>query len=582
MSWLIGVIGNSSSEIVSQIKAVIPSSLYHINEDNLKIFAGGNPQTCFSSKDNKQEDSFLFTGVGIRPIDNGYKFLDVQEIAQITDEKEINDLNGHFVLFRWNKDVIKIYTDKLGLRDIYMHKYSGGKIIFSTRTDWIAKIIRAGINYKEFGSRWLLFNQLSAKSIFDGIERITAGTKAIINRADNSIKIEKSCWLPSSDGRVFTFNDYSKRLEELILFPSSCKNKISLSFSGGMDSRVILSYLLKNNNADWYTHTFGSRETPDSGITRKISSGCGFNNEQINTIIQNGSDYLAEIQDYEAQTLVNNGVSGYLQLVNYNKLAVRNEIVIDGGFGEIWRREFFNRLLYKGRHLLISKNIKGIIPHLKIFRADVFNAEINKLMLEGCEEQLDNIFSELPAINKIGVENWIDLFGIKTRLCNYYSYEQARMDSLVKSYMPFIQPVLLSNLFRVSIDLRKNGKLFRGIISENFSRLSKYPLAKGELTHPFRLNTLQARIWSMAHKKLNLGLYYNPAPRDLIISLKPFILDTVSSKDVKENGIYDYKKLSALTDALTKNELTGNVIHQLDWWLAFEMFCKYISMEIKF
>ncbi len=574
MSWIIGASGNFTRELIEKIKLFNANSIFQINELNLFIIAGGNPGTLFcSGKDSINK--FIAAGIGVQYHGEQTKFLTEDDWGQITSDEKIQRLNGHFVLLRWDNNEIKIFTDSLGLRDIYITRLSNSVILFSTRVDWIAKITKAKLNFKEFGSRWLLFNQISSKSVFENLERITAGTKVNINRLSGEVTTSKFHWQPTFTKTNYSTLDFSKTLNDFISFPLINQQKLSLSLSGGMDSRVILSYLLNGKRMDWYTHTFGDENHPDSLIAKKITSNLGVTHEEINMSLPEDDFIIKEISDYVSGTLVNNAASGFLQLRNYNKLVGRNETIIDGGFGEIWRREFFNRLLMTGRKALMNNKAKEIVPYLTVHRANIFNEDVRHEMQRGCEEQINNIFSELPDLNEIGIENWIDLFAIKTRLVNYYSHEQTRLDSLVMCYMPFAQPFLLDNIF--NIEQRKNGKMFRKLIRNNYSPLLKYPLAKGQLSHPFWLNTIQSRIWYIAYKKLRLKTYHDNFSERLVNSLKTFINDNINSASTKETGIYNYNKLRNLSQSFHLGNATAMNIHELDWWLAFELFRQNIT-----
>ncbi|HAW07907.1 MAG TPA: hypothetical protein DCW42_01870 [Bacteroidetes bacterium] len=572
MSWIIGISGYIDKDLQETIKKLTPQPLYKIEQNNLFIVAGGNQQTCIMANNLSSEEQIIAIGVGLKKSGNEFDFLAKDDWLNFTNEKQLNNLNGHFVIIKWDNNEIKIFTDKLGLRDIYVCKNSQNGILFSTRIDWLLKIINTKINFKEFGSRWLLFNQISSNSVFDGIERIGSGKSVFIDRKANIISINKKNWLPVFSEQNFSPDDFSNTLEQLIMFPLLHNQRISLSLSGGMDSRVILSFLLKNNYTNWYAHTFGDKNSPDSVVVNKIISDHNIHHEQIDLPFPDIYGCLKEIREYVSATIINSEASAIIQLRNYNTLAGRDEVIIDGGFGEIWRRDFFNRLLITGYKSLINKNTKEILPHMKYFRANIFNDEINNIMWQGSEEQLQNIFNELPRIEDIGAENWLDLFAIKTRLSNYYSYEQARLDSLLFGYMPFIQPSLLENIFNLKINHRKNGKLFKYLISKNFKDLTKYPLAKGQLTYPFWFNTLLSRIWKISAKKLKVKLYNDNRAEKLIQTLSPFILDSINSSSVKECEFYNYPRLLSLSNSLTKNEITNNEINELDWWLSFEIF----------
>lgn len=577
MSWILGLLGEFSDSIIQKVTKVMNEKIVDYKETGLIVYAGGIQQTCLHLTNQQSEDNFITVGIGINASANEVKFMNLNDWRSISYHTKARELCGHFINFRWNRNEIKIFTDVLGLRDFYFTKLAKDQIIFSTRGDWLSKIIQADIDFKEFGSRWLLFNQLSGKSIFKNIERINSGTSIIINRLDFSLSIDKFNFLPDHDKNIISIEDYSCLLDELITFPFNSNQKISLSLSGGMDSRVILSYLLKKGDKNWNTHTFGEHNHPDSIVAQRITSNLRIEHEKINMGMPTADKFLSEVKEYVSLTNVNNAVSGYLQLRNYINLIGRNEIIVDGGFGEIWRREFFNRLLIRGRQEFLKQSIKGMLSYLQVHRANIFSEEIQKTFLAGCIEQLEKIISTLPKAEDIGAENWIDLFALKTRLSNYYSSAQIHLDGWVYSYMPFIQQCLLKNLLSIPLAQRKNGKMFREIIKQNYKPLIKYPLAKGQFTHPFFLSTIQSRIWNIAYKNLNFKMYNDKNTANLLNELLPYIQDIITSKSIKECSYYDYLKLLRLSNNLTKGIATDFDLYELDWWLAFELFRQGIN-----
>jgi hypothetical protein len=576
MSWLIGTVGGLNIELKEKVISISGDSLFDFESKNLHIRGGGNNQTFFSG--NRENTFFAACGTGISLSDSTCKILGQQDWNDLPEEN-IPDLNGHYIYARWNDDEIKIITDKYGLRDFYYYKYPDDTILFSTRSDWIAKIVGAELNYKTFGSRWLLFNQISNESIFNNITRINGGTSLTIYLYSLIPFEQKNAWCQNMRQEKFHPKTYNKIFESLTTIPVNNKQKLSLSLSGGMDSRVLLSSLLKRR-IGFTAHTFGSSGSPDASVAKNITTEFGIEHEMINYSIKNAQNFLCDFFEYTQQSLVNNSMSSFLQLKNYDFFRNRNYLLIDGGFGEIWRREFFNRVFYRGKNFLLNKDISSIIPFLTNQRADIFNDDINKMMLEGCSEQLENIFNELPDIKEFGVENWLDLFAIKTRLSNYYSHEQIRVDGITQSYMPFIQPVLLDNLFGMSLYRRKNGKLFKKIIRKNSRNLEKFPLAKGQYLHPYWLNTLQTRLYLMAKRKFSKDLQNDSASKLIIDKLYPMVQDIINSQEVKNAGCYNPQKLYALSEKLSKKKLSDHDYHELDWWLAFEVFRKGILNKL--
>lgn len=578
MSWFLGGIGHFNQEFLSTIKQITPSPLMQTASDSMFLFAGGIPNTCkFKLDDSLRGKNWLQVGIGIFQ-KSPKRFLSNDDWNQIVanGEEEKMELDGHYVLLSWDLDRILFVTDKLGLRDFYYCSDARGNIFFSTRIDWLARLIPTEINFKEFGSRWLLFNQISQNSVLKNITRVIGGQSIKIDRKANKAFFTENNFSTSARHLDYQPNSFVDQLSELISFPLAA-NKISLSFSGGLDSRLLFSYLLGNKKRNWDAHTFGDENHPDAVIAKRICNDFDIPHRQIEIPQPSSDRFILELKDYVGQTVVNNCASSFLQLRNYYGLECGNQIVIDGGFGEIWRREFFNRLLFLGSKFILNGDIEKIIPHLRLHRADIFSEEVKRIMLEGSKKQLEIIFSELPLPDQIGLENWIDLFAAKTRIQNYYSHEQSRLDLILTSYMPFLQPSILDELSATPVSQRKNGKLFRMLIKKNAENLVKYSLVKGQMVVPFWMNTLQSRVWNLIRKKILRKSDDLGRRRKLFIDMTPLILDIFSSTSVKECNFYDHKKITTLIENLYKGNYDERILNELDWWLSFELFRQQIE-----
>lgn len=580
MSWIFGIIDNNPNAI-DLPNEISQRSLKLIKKEKVHIYLGGTKRTCFH---NHQEDNgWAVVGVGISNIFDNYRVLsnDNWNILLENQEDNLTDkIEGHYIIIKWNKDSVSFFTDSLGLRDIYFTVVNG-TIFFSTRADWLTMIRKTEIDFREFGSRWLLVNQLSTNSILKGITRISSGSYLKIDLKTLCYNIYHKKFLTNYDNQLpqnhSSVDDISQQLYELIFAASQSQNIISLSLSGGMDSRVLLSFLLKNKNGDiqWNAHTFGDPNHPDSIIAKKITDSLKIKHVQLEKDFPSPINFIKELNDYTGQTIINNASTALLQLSNYELLqGDETTIIIDGGFGEIWRREFFNKLLFSGRNVLISKRYDEILHYLTLFRADIFNEDTKREMHNGCIEQLSNLFDELPPIKDIGIENWADLFAIKTRLPNYYGPEQTRIDNIVCCYMPYIQRPILKHLLTIPINFRKNARLLKKLISNNSKSLSNFSLAKGNIIHPYSLTMLQSRLWKKITQKIGKQ-YSDKSSQLLLLNMKEYIYDSVNSKDVKETPYYDYKKIKNLVEKYYNGNLSYE--SQLDWWFSFETFRKIIS-----
>lgn len=514
------------------------------------------------SQNSNANDGWIICGIGLKQGGENNGILQKVDWPEYLDSP--NKLDGHFVIIKWDKDQVVIETDNLGLRDVYIYE-SDAEIIFTTRIDFLTKCHKLKLDLHQFSSRWLLYNQITNESVFENVKRIIAGRKAIISLNTYKIQILESNWLPDYSSQNISEKEYSDKLKELILITDT----LTLGLSGGMDSRVILSYLL-NKKITLNTFTFGNQYHPDSIIANSIVKEYNLTHIQFDSDLPSITETISYISDYSIQTFVNNAASEIFQTMNYISLSNTPIIMVDGGFGEVWRREFFYRLYYKEKQSIYSKNLGNIIPYLILPRADIFNFEMTNLMENSLANQLGSWFDILPSPDKIGAENWVDLFAIKTRLPNYYSHEQTRIDDRLTSIMPFAQQSLLNCFLHVPVKQRKNGKMFRSIIQKNFPKLKKYPLAKGNSTHPFYYTSLQSRILNEIKKKAKTNSYYDTSRDRLLDSLHDYIFDITSSKNFRESQFYDLGKVNGLI----KEYYAGNkkLGYSLDWWLSFELF----------
>ena len=562
MSWIFGFYSKRVQE-TRYISEYHPTAIESISNSKYYIAIGGNKSTLFYDCINPEKKYFI---CGIPISEDSSKILDKGNLDKNfnTNSYDIDLLNGHLCGVYVQDESISIFTDKLGLREVHIYENENGWY-FSTRLDWLLKLNHFEIDFSEFGSRWKLINQLSNKSIVKNIQRINCGSIVKIER--NEIEFIESNWFPQKD-RIVSKEEFDDTLRKNVLIGTYNNSKISLSLSGGLDSRVILSYLLSSDYKNWDCHSFNSESSMDCAIAEKISKDFNIKHQILSDNEFDNQNILSDLFEYVGATYLTE--SGFVsrKLMHYGSLP-HDSIIIDGGFGEIWRREFLTRLYHLGKKDLLNKNAQSISRYLNHHRADIFNEDCNTIMQNGIYNQINKIFTELPSIKVIGLGNWLDLFSLKTRLVNYYAPEQARIDNYVKAYMPFVQLSLLENLLNVSVDIRKNNRLFKSIIKSNYCKLSKYNLAKGNLSYPFWFTPLMKRTYSKVHnlsnplsKNCSMDLYLN--------KMKEFTLDTVSSKSVKEYSPYNYE----LIENNICNYYNGNVELRkyVDWFITFEIF----------
>ena len=566
MSWIFGYFGNRDR---LQIKSP-ETPIHSYQNSDLIFYTGGNNNTVFHKSDALNSNCWAVAGVGLKQLGDGYKNLDTNDWDIYLSPKEVNlsEVNGHFAAIKYSGNELKFLTDQLGLREINIVKLSEG-YGFTTRIDWLKYFIKPEIDLMEFGSRWLLQNQISRNSIIKNVTRLVCANATI---KGNSLSIEQNEWQPNFEmpGNQEIFNS---SLHQLL---SIRDKKILLSLSGGIDSRLLLSYLVAKKSQLWEAHTFGDPNHPDSKVASELLISLNRENKTIDDELSSIDNLFQLVKEYSVQSIITNPISSILNLRFYDRLAGQNKIIIDGGFGEIWRRAFANRLLLVGRKYLNQKNANKIFSFLRYFKADIFSDDALVEMQKGTINQLEELFQVLPDPSQIGFAEWIDLFSIRSRLTNYYAPEQARVDQYATSFMPLVQKDILNLLFGITSTDKRNGKLFKQLIKKNTNELTKPPLVKGNITHQFSASSISAKLHSRI--KIKLGLFYQSKKLvEFQSSLREFIGDVLQSTEVRSYEYYDNKKLDRIANSLVLKSNCYN--SEIDWFLSFELFRQGITKQ---
>ena len=567
MSWILGFTGASlSPSLRERLVALHPPALRVAEEPSCYLAAGGLPETCHAGTLAQDAGAWAVAGLGIRLHEDHCTFLDTADWqARLTQQQpDVHALNGHFVAVRYQHGRLNGFTDPMGTRSLYfmdIEQESGWA--FSTRLDWLARLLgEVAIDFSVFGSHWLSFNQWSSKSLVQGIERLGPGGQ--VSFTSNGLECTEKPWLPAIDEPDYEGSGFEQVLSALIHPYRNNGRTISISLSGGMDSRLVLAM----RREKVHTHTFGPDDLPDAHVARRMALGEGVQHLALHTPIPDVDTCLAMLHDHMAATQAISPASAVVGLSHFPTLHAKGFTLIDGGMGEITRRKFLDRLLLFNRKALLAGDIDVILPYLRFHGPDFFSPETKQAMEQGFHEEVATLWQAMPAPQSIGVENFLDLLRVRTVLPNFYGYEQNRLDSVIQNYMPFAQPALLRAVFQLPLSLRRKGRLVRRLIRTRQASLTRYPLVKGGLTHPFWLPALPAAAWTKLRTRLGHG-YTNPTRRDFLETVKAFALDAVHSQEVRTYAGYDTPRLTEIVEGY----YAGKTEHAatVDWWLAFEM-----------
>lgn len=189
----------------------------------------------------------------------------------------IHKIDGIFNIFIFDKikNKLLIFNDWAGNHNLFYY-FDGKNFIFSTETKGILKIIeRKTIDKKAIVEQVMFSHLLFDKTLVKEIKLLNPasilefqnGKLKIENYYDlkNYYKIEKNKSKPY----------YIEKLYELFEKPTKkylYKKDISLPLTGGMDSRLLLHFMIKHNYnfTDIYTLNFANNHIEDAKIAKKI------------------------------------------------------------------------------------------------------------------------------------------------------------------------------------------------------------------------------------------------------------------------------------------------------------------------
>ena len=143
------------------------------------------------------------------------------------------------------------------------------------------------------------------------------------------------------------------------------------------------------------------------------------------------------------------------------------------------------------------------------------------------------------------------------------------MDSILATYMPFVQKDVLDLMDSMPVDKRRNGRLFKQIINTQQKELTEFPLAKGGATHPFGLSSVNSRLWIKIKNKMGFK-FSDDTEIKVLLDQKEYIFDILNSRSFVECGYYNHSSIRNIIE----NFFSGDYSYsgQVDWWLSFELF----------
>lgn len=567
MSWLFGVLQKHKQ---SKFNFELDEEFQKAELDNLFVAVSNNSKTSFINSTFSGVSAYV--GVPILEENNKKKLLN-KKLLQNIHPNNVNDLFGHFVWLNYSNNVLELFTDVFGLRELYYND-SEKQFIFSTRIDLLTNYLQnIKINLKEFSSLWLTNFQISNKSIFDKIERLGPGGKIIYK--NNQLKIINIPFERKKQNA--TEKMFSEIVKNYCSIKSSDNRNILLGLSGGIDARTILS-LLNGANIKFNCSTLVNEDKNDLKVAKRICELLDINHFLI---------YRNKLKLQSAENKILNfyknippviPITQLLDFGYYGSDILQKHILIDGGFGEFYRMQYLKKLLIKGYKTFNKNKFKLMKTTLFSPKPEIFdNAVIQKL-----NKLLNEKITELLTIlrtpkNKTEFAEIADFISYNFKLPNTYSAGQIILDQNFLSFMPFAQKDLLNIGMNISLKEKSDSRLFKNIIKHNKKELSKIVLVKNNLINPFPLNDKFVMLKLLFHNKFVKRDNYERFR--VLYNSKNYIYDLV--KDTNSDKYFNHSEnLIVLNEFFAGNFSQGNYVDWLTSYILWEKANKVSMINI--
>ncbi len=564
MSWFCGLLGNFDKSDIDKLSLFKTNTSLSIDNENFHLLIGQKDINIYYSEQTKTS-GFCVSGIGIKTSEMKFNLLNSNSWETYSNSTENSSLpEGHYCGVVWKNNKVLFFNDLLGIKYIYVLECDN-KVYFSNRVDILTKVCdNFSFDLNELMPAWFLTAKTSTKSLLNNITRLNG---IVTYQNGKIIKNTKNEWSPDFDTKTTT-SDFNEVLQNIVQLFVNDNKHLSLGFTGGLDSRLLLSYLLKIKNNNWDTFTFGNDNLPDVKYSKNISHKLGFKHLIYDYEVPNSEQLLNDLKTYISYTGISIPVSEMIQFGMHKHFAQKQMITMDGSYGETYRRQMLNKLLLLGKEDLLNKNTQNISKYIKSSRPNIFNADLENSIVNSINNSIFEVFDLLPPIKEIGFENWLDLYAIKVKLPNTTALSQQCLDTISTSYTAFIQPSLLNIGLTLPLKERINGKMFRKLIKQNSAQLTQFPLVKNQSSYPYGLGNKASWLWTKAKGKIIPPFKWNLNHLVLNI-LKEYICDKTNNQNFTQNNMYNTQLIkTAVNEYYNGNNSYAGIV---EWSITFEL-----------
>lgn len=202
----------------------------------------------------------------------------VSKLFSANGDDFIQKVKGNFVILLLKDTELNVFTDRIGIKKVfYWHKKD--RFIISNELELLKKNLAFTpvVSTTNIALHSLFHHFIDGRTIYKDIYYSKPASHFIITSEENLIieehwNYEELLKLPPTNRTFEEFSNLFKKLTKDYL--KLTNEKVTMTLTGGMDSRIVLGSLLENKHQP-YTFTFGNKYSADVDTSSKITEALG-------------------------------------------------------------------------------------------------------------------------------------------------------------------------------------------------------------------------------------------------------------------------------------------------------------------
>ena len=412
-----------------------------------------------------------------------------------------NTISGYFSGFLVNGDDTYIFTDPIGINNLFYY-HDENMIIISSSISAIQKIKKFKLDYAGLVLETCNhYSQFGKMTVLEGVKRLMPGEIIQLsafcvtkNLFDYSIKNRDE--KPEPDfhiNLVNLINDESKKLFK--------NENVVITLSGGIDSRINLAPLIVNEN-NFEAINYGSIDLIDSKIPSKIAEKFKFRISFFNPN-ENAIASLVNIDRFIEKTdslyvnmwhsiLLENTLDEKKVFLLGDMLDILRAKSIASLKTRKFRTRFYIKKFFSGSKLSLNRidieNLKDfqenktnqIIKNVKSsFKLFKFNNDTKETIIINVKKQLEQTFNHLNNYNCLYIESYEELFGIFTSGRLTMGKQLNLLRFKYRTEIPLTNIKILRKVLNIAPNFRYSDELTSKMFKvKKWEKLGNFPTAQ--------------------------------------------------------------------------------------------------------